>query len=199
MTPGDLEALEDEALIDRHLDGHPRAFAVLDRRWRGKLTAWIRGKIPRSERAEDLAQETFIRVYRHLHRFDTSRTFSTWVYTIASNLAKNELRNEGRSPLRTFSRYERDEPDARPLRWKDETYGPDRLYEKRSLRTAVEEAILELKPIWRKPVVLREIEGRTYKQIADILRLPLGTVKSRLKRGRDRFMELLEAEGVEAP
>ena len=98
------------------------------------------------ERAEDLVQEVFIRVYRHLHRFDRSKKFSTWAYTIASNLAKNELRNRSRNPLvlfQTLGKGAREEDD-RPLEFEDSSTRPDDLYRKRHLRELVEETVAQL-------------------------------------------------------
>ena len=85
-----------------------------------RLLNFVYRMIGDRERAEDLVQEAFLRVHRHLHRFDRERKFSTWVYTIASNLAKNELRNRGRSPLIAFEQARpRDEDDPRPIDFED--------------------------------------------------------------------------------
>ena len=86
-------------LVAACLAGDARAFEELVTRYHGRLIAFVNRMIGDRERAEDLVQEAFIRVYRHLHRFDPTKKFSTWIYTIASNLAKNELRNRNRSPL----------------------------------------------------------------------------------------------------
>ena len=91
--------VDNAALVAAHLAGDGRAFQELVERYRLRLLNFVHRIIGDRERAEDLVQEAFIRVYRHLHRFDTSKKFSTWVYTIASNLAKNELRNRSRNPL----------------------------------------------------------------------------------------------------
>ena len=96
--------LTDEQLVTAHLSGLPGAFQCLYDRYRDRLIHFIIRKTGDPDRAQDLVQETFIRVTRHLHRFDTTKKFSTWVYTIASNLSKNELRNRSRSPLVLFQR-----------------------------------------------------------------------------------------------
>jgi RNA polymerase sigma-70 factor (ECF subfamily) len=87
-----LHQLDDSRLAERHLAGDPQAFGALVDRYQTPLLNFINRTIADRERAEDLVQEAFIRVFRHLHRFDRTKKFSTWVYTIASNLAKNELR-----------------------------------------------------------------------------------------------------------
>ena len=87
-----LRQVDDGAVVSAFLGGEERAFQELVDRYQTRLLNFIYRTIGDRERAEDLVQEVFIRVYRHLHRFDRSKKFSTWIYTIASNLAKNELR-----------------------------------------------------------------------------------------------------------
>ena len=103
------------------------------------------GRWARSAARDDLVQETFVRVYRHLHRFDQTKKFSTWIYTIAGNLAKNELRNRSRNPLVLFQTIMKHwDADHRPLEWEDVKYKPDDLYRKRFLREKVDEAVAQL-------------------------------------------------------
>src|ERR671936_26727 len=97
-----LRHSDDAAVVTAFLGGEERAFAELVDRYKTRLLNFIYRTIGDRDRAEDLVQEVFIRVYRHLHRFDRSKKFSTWVYTIASNLANNELRNRSRNPLVLF-------------------------------------------------------------------------------------------------
>src|SRR5687767_11767851 len=97
-----LKAMDDSGVVSAFLGGEERAFSELVERYQTRLLNFIYRTIGDREKAEDLVQEVFIRVYRHLHRFDRSKKFSTWVYTIASNLAKNELRNRSRNPLVLF-------------------------------------------------------------------------------------------------
>ena len=94
-----LKELDDSSLVASFLAGEKRAFTELVSRYHVRLLNFIYRTIGDRDRAEDLVQETFIRVYRHLHRFDQTKKFSTWLYTIAGNLAKNELRNRSRNPL----------------------------------------------------------------------------------------------------
>ena len=142
--------------------------------------------------AEDLVQEVFIRVYRHLHRFDRSKKFSTWVYTIASNLAKNELRNRSRNPLVLFQTVQKNfQDDDRPLQFEDTTSRPDDMYRKRHLREIVEETVAKLPEHHRNVFILRELEGKSYEEIAEITDCNLGTVKSRLNRARNSFAEII--------
>src|SRR5687767_6686724 len=120
---------DDSTLVARFLAGEKLAFNELVDRYSTRLLNFVHRTIGDRERAQDLVQETFIRVYRHLHRFDQSKKFSTWIYTIASNLAKNELRNRSRNPLVLFQAIRRPwQEDDRPLQFEDSTARPDDLY-----------------------------------------------------------------------
>jgi RNA polymerase sigma-70 factor (ECF subfamily) len=195
-TEADLEVslaeLQDNELVARFLDGHGLAFPELVRRYQSRLLNFIYRTIGDRDRAEDLVQETFIRVYRHLHRFDQTKKFSTWIYTIASNLAKNELRNRSRNPLVLFQTIKKNwEADHRPLQWEDPSYRPDDLFRKRHLRDMVEKAVAQLPEHHRAVFVLREMEGKTYEEISEITGVNLGTVKSRLNRARNNFAQII--------
>ena len=188
-----LGELTDEELVSAHLEGRPGAFQDLYDRYRERLIYFITRKTGDPDRAQDLVQEAFIRVTRHLHRFDTTKKFSTWVYTIASNLSKNELRNRSRSPLILFQRLTNNwEDDHRPLQFEDFSMRPDDLYRKRYLRRLVEETVEELPEHHRLVFRLRELEGKSYEEISEITGVNLGTVKSRLHRARNSFAQRIE-------
>ena len=188
-----LKALDDAAVVESFLGGDERAFQELVERYQTRLLNFIYRTIGDRERAEDLVQEVFIRVYRHLHRFDRSKKFSTWVYTIASNLAKNELRNRSRNPLVLFQTVQKNFQDEdRPLQFEDPTSRPDDMYRKRHLREIVEETVAKLPEHHRNVFILRELEGKSYEEIAEITDCNLGTVKSRLNRARTAFAAIIE-------
>jgi len=189
----DLRELEDTALVNAYLGGESRTFDVLVERYQTRLLNFVYRIVGDRERAEDLVQEVFVRVYRHLGRFDRSKKFSTWIYTIASNLAKNELRNRSRNPLVLFTSMTKGwEDEERPLEFEDPTSRPDDLFRKRHVRELVESSVAQLPTHHREVFVLREIEGRSYEEIAEITHCNLGTVKSRLNRARNSFAEIIE-------
>ena len=190
----DVEAtLTDSELVERFLAGDPRRFQELVERYQSRMVNFIHRAIGDRDRAEDLAQEVFIRVYRHIRRFDTSKKFSTWIYTIASNLAKNELRNRSRNPLVLFQSLTSNwDDDHRPLQFEDSSMRPDDLYRRRHLQQLVERAAEELPPHHREVFILREVDGKSYEEIAEITGTQLGTVKSRLNRARNRFAQIIE-------
>ena len=188
-----LQELDDAHVVKRHLENDPQAFGMLVDRYQTRLLNFVNRTIGDRERAEDLVQEVFIRVFRHLHRFDQTKKFSTWIYTIASNLAKNELRNRSRNPLVLFQTIKKNwEADHRPLQFEDTTARPDDLYRKRFLKDAVEKCVADLPGHHREVFVLRELEGRSYAEISEITGCNLGTVKSRLNRARNSFAQLIE-------
>jgi RNA polymerase sigma-70 factor (ECF subfamily) len=188
-----LRALEDGDVVAAFLGGEERAFQELVTRYQTRLLNFIYRTIGDREKAEDLVQEVFIRVYRHIGRFDRSKKFSTWIYTIASNLAKNELRNRSRNPLVLFQTIKKNwQEDDRPLQFEDANSRPDDLYRKRHLRELVEESVAQLPAHHREVFVLRELEGKSYEEIAEITDCNLGTVKSRLNRARTSFAEIIE-------
>ncbi|MGH7482418.1 MAG: sigma-70 family RNA polymerase sigma factor [Longimicrobiales bacterium] len=185
--------LGDSELVALFLEGKHRAFDELVTRYQSRLVNFVYRMIGDRDRSEDLVQETFIRVYRHLHRFDQTKKFSTWIYTIASNLAKNELRNRSRNPLVLFQTIKSNwDADHRPLEWEDNTYRPDDLFRKRHLKDLVAQVVGELPEHHREVFLLREMEGKTYEEISEITGVNLGTIKSRLNRARNSFAQLIE-------
>ena len=191
-TSPSLRELDDSGVVAAYLGGRAQAFQELVERYQKRLLNFVYRTIGDRERAEDLVQEVFIRVHRHLHRFDQTKKFSTWIYTIASNLAKNELRNRSRNPLVLFQAMKKNwEADHRPLQFEDPHHRPDDLYRKRHLRELVEWAVAQLPEHHREVFVLRELEGKSYEDIAEITNCNLGTVKSRLNRARNRFAQVV--------
>jgi RNA polymerase sigma-70 factor (ECF subfamily) len=191
---GGLRAASDTEVVTAYLAGDARAFDLLVERYQTRLLNFIYRTVGDRERAEDLVQEVFIRVYRHLPRFDRSKKFSTWIYTIASNLAKNELRNRARNPLVYFQSLTKGwgDEEERPLDFEDPANRPDDLFHKRQLRAVVDAGVAQLPVHHREVFVLRELEGKSYEEIAEITKTNLGTVKSRLNRARTAFAGLVE-------
>ncbi len=189
----ELKKLDDGELVSAYLLGQSRAFDVLVDRYQNRLLNFIYRTVGDRERAEDLVQEAFIRVHRHMARFDGAKKFSTWIYTIAGNLAKNELRNRSRNPLVLFQTMTQGwEDEERPLEFEDSSMAPDELFKKRHVKELVEATVARLPEHHREVFVLRELEGRSYEEIAEITHCNLGTVKSRLNRARSSFAEMIE-------
>jgi len=193
ISTKELESLDDVSLVSQYIAGESRAFDVLFYRYQTRLLNFINRTIGDRERSEDLVQEAFIRVHRHIARFDRAKKFSTWIYTIAGNLAKNELRNRGRNPIVLLQAMGTDHDDEeRPLEFEDPDSRPDDLFEQRHLREMIDGAVAKLPTHHQKVFVMRELEGRSYEEIAELTDCNLGTVKSRLNRARSAFAEVIE-------
>ncbi|OQY28034.1 MAG: hypothetical protein B6244_08825 [Candidatus Cloacimonetes bacterium 4572_55] len=187
--------LTDEDLIASVGQGDNRAFEELVKRYKNRLINFIFQIIGDREASEDLTQEAFVRVYRHAHRFREGATFSTWVYTIASNLAKNELRNRARRPYFSWGQgTKRDEDDSfDPLSLiGDESQRPDKISENKELTEALFAAVGSLNRKYKTIFTLRDLQGLSYEEIARILKIPMGTVKSRVNRARSALKEAMQ-------
>jgi RNA polymerase sigma-70 factor (ECF subfamily) len=147
------------------------------------------------EDAEDIAQESFVRVFRYLDRLTPSAKFSTLLFGIARNLTLNFIRDAGRRGRGvTYSIYE-DDGQERVL--KDESLRPDRAARLNEIESMIDEGLSMLTPKHREVLVLREINGLDYTTIAEIVRCRKGTVKSRLARARQQLRQNLENLGAE--
>ena len=189
-------AMTDHRLLEETKAGDEVAFAELVRRYRNQITNYVYRMTNDYDLAVDLAQETFMRVYAAAERYQTSYAFSTYIYRIATNLAISELRRRKRRRMVSLTSYfherespsdscELEMPDAGPLQ--DATFVED------ERRAAVARAIATLPEKYRAPLVLRDVEERSYEEIASILRMNEGTVKSRINRARSFLRDKLQA------
>jgi RNA polymerase sigma-70 factor (ECF subfamily) len=165
--------------------GDEDGLAELVRRYQRPLVGYLTGIVNDVERARDLSQEAFLRVYRHAAGYRTSSRFTTWLYHIARNLARDELRARKRRPTLH-------QPDERGL---DDTPALGNVADAVARREMVLRAISGLPARDRQLIVLRDVESRSYEEISQLTGLPLGTVKSGLSRARNRFAERFAALG----
>jgi RNA polymerase sigma-70 factor (ECF subfamily) len=177
----------DHALLEATRTGDEDAFAELVGRYRNQITSYIYRMTNDYDGAVDLAQETFLRVYRAAGRYQTTHAFSTYIYRIATNLAISELRKRKRRRLVSLTGLltsgdgeearDFDAPDERPLQ--------DASLVDSERRGVIKRAIATLPDKYRAPLVLRDVEGKSYDEIASILGTSEGTVKSRINRARN--------------
>ena len=184
--------LSDHELIAAAKAGDENAFAEIVSRYKNPITNFLYRFLNDYEEAVDLAQETFVRVYFALDRYHTDFAFSTYIYRIATNLAISEIRKRKRRSLlsltglfqsRDDDAVEFQPPDTRPLQ--------DTNLEEDERSKVIAKAIETLPPKYRLPIVLRDVEGKSYEEVAAILELGLGTTKSRINRGRGLLKEKL--------
>lgn len=186
-----LETLSDEDLMLLFQQEVMLAYDILVERFKDPLMNYIYRFVGDMDAAADILQDTFIRVYNKKHLYRTIARVSTWVYTIAGNLARSELRRSGRRKTTPIiqTRHENEEytlplPDTDPL--------PDNRADSALLYQQIQEALTRLPEAFREAVVLRDIQDLSYEEIAEITELPIGTVKSRINRGRAQLQELLK-------
>jgi len=194
QEPIDLMNESDDSLMVRVKRNDHQAFRILADRYRNRIYRFIYRMLHNEEVAEDLTQETFLRVFKRANTYKPGSNFSIWLYTIAKNLTFNRVRDEKRQPLGVA-----DSVDEHGWDYATKDAGPDPLEmsQREEIRRLVTWGVSQLPPKFKAAVVLRDIEGFEYEQIAKILRCPLGTVKSRVNRGRLRLRELIEHEARE--
>lgn len=179
------EKLSDHDLIEATKNGDEQAFAEIVERYRNQITNFLYRFLNDYDEAVDLAQETFVRVYFAIDRYHTQFAFSTYIYRIATNLAISEIRRRKRRKLMSLTglfQAEEDEqvefqpPDTRRLQ------DAELIEDEQS--KVIAKAISALPEKYRVPIILREIEEKSYDEIAEIMNLGLGTTKSRINRAR---------------
>lgn len=183
----------DWELAARARDGDVAAFAALVRRYEAPVRAFCHRMTGSAEDAEDLAQECFVRVYRYLHRLAPRARFSTAIFGMARNLALNHLRHERRRGRHAAEPLDGHFPAA------PDSGRPDVSAGRAEAAAIIESGLSRLSPQHREAVMLRDIHGLDYGEIARIVRCRRGTVKSRLARAREQLRRHIIESGVEWP
>lgn len=187
------EKLSDHALIEAAKSGDETAFAEIMDRYRGSITNYLYRFLNDYEEAVDLAQETFVRVYFALDRYHTQFAFSTYIYRIATNLAISEIRRRKRRRLMSLTGlFQAEDDTAVEFQPPDKRILPDAELVEDERSQVIARAIASLPEKYRVPVILRDVEGKTYDEISEIMELGLGTTKSRISRGRALLKEKLQ-------
>ncbi|OGU09931.1 MAG: hypothetical protein A2W29_13835 [Gemmatimonadetes bacterium RBG_16_66_8] len=189
-----LSNAADRQIVEAARAGHEEAYRELLRRYQRPVFSLIYRMVRDRELAEDLAQDTFVKVLNALDTYRPEYKFSSWIFKIANNAAIDHLRRrqldtlslEGAPDASTSGRLE-----ATQLQVADRGESPLDELEARELGSAIEEAIGRLRPEYRSCIILRHIEGRSYDEIAEVLDLPLGTVKTFIHRARAELTEIL--------
>lgn len=187
------QKLSDHALIEATQNGDEAAFGEIMSRYRNPITNYLYRFLNDYEEAVDLAQETFVRVYFALDRYHTQFAFSTYIYRIATNLAISELRRRKRRRLMSLTGLFQSEDDSTvEFQPPDTRLRPDEELADDERSQVIAKAIAALPEKYRVPVILRDVEGRSYDEVAEIMGLGLGTTKSRISRGRALLKEKLQ-------
>jgi len=190
MSP-ELSRLTDEEVMARFQAEEQAAFDELVRRYKDRLFLFILQMVKDRALAQDMLQETFIRLWRHKQKYRNIARFSTWVFTIAGNLVRSEMRRQSREQRVDL---EPRTPDDRPMELADQGPAVDSLVHRNMQVEQVRAAIDRLPDEFREVILLREIEELSYEEIVEMLHVPLGTVKSRINRARARLALLLQKQ-----
>lgn len=199
----ELSALPDNELMARLKTATQgelmRGFEIIVGRHKNAIVSFLFRFTGDFRTAEDLAQESFLRVFKKIQDYNSTAKFSTWLYTIASNLAKDEFKRRSRHPARSLDWKSggdttRDMPQAKAA---DTTSSvPGARLEKDEVRLSVNKALDLLDAHDREILVLKDVQGLSYDEISEILTLPMGTVKSRISRARTAFKEVWKKMGA---
>lgn len=189
----DFGELTDEELMLLVQEGRNQAYDTLVGRYKNRLYSYLYRLLGDQGEAEEFAQETFVKAYIHAEKYRTIARFSTWLYTIATNLVRNRVRNAKRRPamVSLWSENSGGEEDGKWMDLRDDSQRPDYNMEQSNLNELIQEAIEKIPGKYRPAFVLREINDLSYEEIAAVTGLKLGTVRSRINRGRAHFKKMV--------
>jgi RNA polymerase sigma-70 factor (ECF subfamily) len=190
LSEKNLYDLSDEELIGEfQLNNEVRAYEILVARYKNPLFNYVFRFLGDYEQTSDVVQETMIKVYRNKDSYKSIAKFSTWIYTIAGNLAKTELQRRKRKNLFSISSFGEDNES---FDIKDEEATPDVLADSGIKSEIIQEALLKISEVYREMIILRDIQEFSYEEFAEMKGISIGTVKSRINRGRAQLQQLLK-------
>ena len=187
-----MNEITDEELIKNFQNGDINSYNQLVYRYKDKLFNYIIQFVKDAAQAEDLLQDTFLKLYTHKNSYKEIAKFSTWIYTIAGNYAKTELRKYKRR--KTFSHSDLGF-DNKEFIIKDKAETPSEVFLTINLKSELNNCLSKLPLNFRTIIILRDIQELSYEEISTIVELPLGTVKSRINRARLKVQECLNNKG----
>lgn len=184
--------MDEQTLVRRAQGGDRRAFEELVRAYEAKVYAMALRWTNDREDALDVSQETFLRVFRFIGGYDARSSFSTWLYRVTINVCKDLALRRGRVREQPI---DKDDDESCEIQLPDERYEPERVFEKKERAQALHAAITALPEEHRTMILLRDVNGLSYREIAELMELEEGTVKSRIFRAREKLRLLLTAGG----
>jgi RNA polymerase sigma-70 factor, ECF subfamily len=193
--PGNLAGASDQQVVEWAKDGHDPAFRELVRRYERPVFSLVYRMVRDRALAEDLTQETFIKVLNGIRSYRPEFKFSSWIFKIANNAAIDHLRRRELDTLSLDGAPHAQTPEemqATSLQLGSGLESPLDEVAARELGSHIERAIARLRPEYRACILLRHVEGHSYEEIAQMLDLPLGTVKTYIHRGRNELRVYLE-------
>lgn len=185
---------EEDVLVAKVQNGDTASFEILVLENQTKVYNLALRMVGNTEDAYDMSQEAFIKAYNSIALFRGESRFSVWLYRLTTNVCLDFLRSRGRKSHGSLT-YIGEEDDEKELEIPDDRFSPETLTEKKELREAVNRGLLTLPKDYRSILLLREIDGLSYEEIAEALSLEEGTVKSRIFRARKKLCAILTADG----
>ena len=187
----------DEQLINMSISGDNNAFGMLVERYQNKANAISIRIVQNHDDALDCVQESFIKAYKNLNQFNFQSSFNTWLYRIVTNTSLDLLRkNKKHLNDLPIEKPQNDEDDEYYIQIEDESSDVEEITTRKENIKAVHSAISELSDDFKKVIVLFEIEQLSLTEVADILKVPVGTIKSRLFRAREKLAKILKEKGT---
>jgi len=184
-----VDLTDEELIIEFQKNGNEKAFEILIQRFKNPLINYVFRFLGDYDSCVDVVQEAFIKVYRYKDNFSSVAKFSTWVYTIAGNLARTEYKRKRRRSLFSINSYGE---ENKTFEIPDESFRPDVTVDAKIKREIIQKALLKVKDAYREAVILRDIQELSYEEIAEIMGIEVGTVKSRINRGRTELQKYLK-------
>jgi RNA polymerase sigma-70 factor (ECF subfamily) len=190
LTEIKLSDLTDEELIlEFQQNNTVKAYEILVQRYKNPLMNYIYRFLGDYEACADIVQETMIKVYRNKDSYKSIAKFSTWIYTIAGNLARTEYQRRKRRNIFSINSYG---DDNESFDIPDDSERPDVIVDSGIKDEIIQKALLKVSDAYREMVILRDIQEMSYEEIAEVTGITVGTVKSRINRGRKQLQKLLK-------
>ena len=180
---------DEELMIEFREHEDIRAFEILVERYKNPLMNFVFRFTGQHDLSKDIVQETFIRVFKNNASYNAEYKFSTWIYTIAGNLAKSQLVRAKHKNNVSLSSYKEGDPDMDIV---DTGLSPESIVDMEMKEALIQKALLKVPELYREAVILRDIQELSYDEIAEMLQTSVGTIKSRINRGRGMLQELLQ-------
>ena len=188
-----IDKKTDEQLIKEFQEGNNVAYEMLYNKYKERVYNFVYRYVNDVDTAQDIAHDTFLKLYTHKNTYREIAKFSTWLYTIALNMARTELRKKKRR--KTYSTSELSTDDREFAISSDNNVTKDKSSDSMEINSVVQVCLMKLSEEFRTMIIFRDIQELSYDVISNIMELPIGTVKSRINRGRVKLNNYLKEKG----